>query len=109
MGEADCTLLIDAAVEAGSESVFLPSKLVDYLGAGKPVIAVTPPEGASARVTREAGGVVCDVGDADAIEALLADLAAGTRPAPLDREAVRGYHYEAVAGRLVDVIRDTVK
>jgi hypothetical protein len=107
MGEADCTILVDAAVASGAESVFLPSKLVDYLGAEKPVIAITPPAGASARVTGEAGGMVCDVDDIDAIEALLADLAAGKRPAPLKRDAVQRYHYETVADRLVEAVRET--
>lgn len=54
MREADLLLVIDAPFE---HNVFFPSKLVDYLGAGRPVLAMTPP-GASARIVHAAGGRV---------------------------------------------------
>lgn len=49
---ADVLLVIDAPAE---ESLFLPSKLVDYMRAGKPILALTPPHGASADVVRDLG------------------------------------------------------
>ena len=71
MESADLLLIVDAP---GEISVFLPSKLVDYIGAGRPICALTPP-GAAARVTREAGGWVADPADAEAgATALLAAL-----------------------------------
>lgn len=39
MEKVDLLLLIDANIK---ESIFLPSKLVDYLGSKKPIIAITP-------------------------------------------------------------------
>ncbi|MFZ5945153.1 MAG: hypothetical protein ACOYVD_13705 [Bacillota bacterium] len=41
---SDMLLLIDADIQG---SVFLPSKLVDYLAAKKPIISITPNEGVS--------------------------------------------------------------
>src|SRR4051812_23582563 len=70
---ADVLLVIDAPAE---ESLFLPSKLIDYLPAGKPILALTPPRGASADVIRALGYPVVapddESGIASAIDALLA-------------------------------------
>jgi glycosyltransferase involved in cell wall biosynthesis len=69
---ADVLLVIDAPAD---ESLFLPSKLVDYLRAGKPILALTPPRGASADVIRDLGYPVVAPGHeaeiAQAVEALL--------------------------------------
>ena len=54
MESADLLLVIDAPFE---ESVFLPSKLVDYIGAQRPIFAITPP-GTSAKLVSAIGGVV---------------------------------------------------
>ena len=51
MKEADGLILLDADAD---QSVFLPSKLVDYLGAGRPIFGVTPP-GTSANLLRRLG------------------------------------------------------
>lgn len=53
MKSADYLLIIDAPFET---SVFLPSKLVDYLGADKPIIALSP-DGATARLVQSYGGL----------------------------------------------------
>lgn len=52
MCEADLLLVIDAPFE---NTVFLPSKLVDYIGAGKPVFGITP-DGTSKEVIERLGG-----------------------------------------------------
>ena len=39
MQQADCLLCIDANL---SESPFFPSKLADYFGSGRPVVAISP-------------------------------------------------------------------
>jgi glycosyltransferase involved in cell wall biosynthesis len=51
MKEADGLILVDADAD---QSVFLPSKLVDYLGADRPIFGVTPP-GTSANLLRSLG------------------------------------------------------
>lgn len=52
MRSADLLLVVDAP---SHESVFLPSKLVEYLGAARPIVGLTPP-GEAASLIGEAGG-----------------------------------------------------
>jgi glycosyltransferase involved in cell wall biosynthesis len=68
MKEADLLLVIDAPAAL---SVFLPSKLVDYLGAGVPILGIVP-KGSSASLIQRMGGSVADPGDQRAIAATLA-------------------------------------
>lgn len=63
---ADVLLLTDAPSE--QESVFLPSKLIEYINMGKPIIAVVP-AGASADVVRRTKtGVVVALDDIEGIK-----------------------------------------
>lgn len=71
--EAGALLLIDAPAAV---SVFLPSKLVDYLALGKPILGITPPEGASADLLRRAGCPVVAPDDVNGIAAALHNLVA---------------------------------
>jgi len=68
MKSYDALLLVDAPLTTASESVFLPSKLIDYLGSGTPILAVTPSHGATARVVRETGGAVCPLETPQALD-----------------------------------------
>src|SRR5207302_4685862 len=69
---ADVLLVIDAPGEGPSP--FLPSKLVDYLPLRKPILGVTPVEGASATLIRRTGGLVAAPDDAAGVRAALGDL-----------------------------------
>jgi glycosyltransferase involved in cell wall biosynthesis len=70
ISSADVLLLIDAPSDG--PSVFLPSKLIDYLGSGNPVLGITPETGTSADLIRCVNGIVVDPlnvnGIADALE-----------------------------------------
>lgn len=59
MTNADGLIVIDAPADV---SVFLPSKLIDYIGAGRPILGITPP-GASAKVIQDIGGWTADPRD----------------------------------------------
>ena len=59
MKGADLLLSIDAPA---TTSPFLPSKLVEYIGSGRPIVAITPP-GTAAHTVREIGGIVADPAD----------------------------------------------
>jgi glycosyltransferase involved in cell wall biosynthesis len=69
---ADVLLVIDAPSD---DSLFLPSKLIDYLPLAKPILGLTPPRGASADVLRPLGHPIVAPDDeaaiASAIEALI--------------------------------------
>jgi glycosyltransferase involved in cell wall biosynthesis len=54
MQDSDMLLILDAPFKT---SIFFPSKLVDYIGAKKPILAFTP-EGSCAEIVREIGGFV---------------------------------------------------
>jgi glycosyltransferase involved in cell wall biosynthesis len=104
---ADLLLVIDAP---GDVSVFLPSKLVDYLGAGRPLLGITPP-GAAAALIRQAGGWVADPSSPDEVERALSSAlqALRTGDAPKPPEWLRErYSVEAVAGEMADVIAHAV-
>jgi glycosyltransferase involved in cell wall biosynthesis len=75
--EADALLVIDAPnLES---SVFLPSKLVEYLPFQKPIIGITPLQGASAELIRRLGCPVVSPDDVEGIARILAELVATWR------------------------------
>lgn len=68
---ADALLLVDAPAV---ESVFLPSKLIDYLAFDRPVVGVTPAVGASADLLRTFGCPIAAPDDVNAIVGLIEGL-----------------------------------
>lgn len=68
MEEADLLIIIDAPFE---KSPFLPSKLVDYIGANKPIFGITP-SGTSQRVIEEMGFLTAHPNDSEEIAKKLA-------------------------------------
>jgi hypothetical protein len=64
MTSADGLLVIDAPA---TTSPFLPSKLIDYIGAGRPVFGITPP-GTASRIISELGGRVGNPSDPEAVK-----------------------------------------
>jgi glycosyltransferase involved in cell wall biosynthesis len=82
MQEADVLMVIDADVP---DSVFLPSKLIDYLGAGRPVLGITPPDSGSARVIRKAGGWVVAPADQGAFGRTLQEILSAAKNGALER------------------------
>jgi hypothetical protein len=80
--DADVLLVIDAP--SHGPSVFLPSKLVDYLPYRKPILGITPESGASARLLRRLGCPVAPPDDVAAIALALGDLVDRWRAGTLD-------------------------
>jgi glycosyltransferase involved in cell wall biosynthesis len=68
---ADLLLLIDAPSE---QSVFLPSKIADYLFLQRPILVMTPQSGASARILGSHGFPIVDPTDEATILSMLREF-----------------------------------
>ncbi|MEI7605810.1 MAG: glycosyltransferase [Rhodospirillaceae bacterium] len=108
MSESDLLLVIDGP---DTLSVFLPSKLIDYIGAGVPIFGIVPP-GTSARLVERLGGGIADprdpAGIADGLVRAL-DLARQRRAAatesPWGEGAVRDdFTLERVVSKFVAIL-----
>jgi glycosyltransferase involved in cell wall biosynthesis len=71
MAEADVALLVEANLEEG---IFFPSKLSDYLSAGRPILALSPRHGVAADFISAGGGVLAGPEDVAGIAAALERL-----------------------------------
>jgi hypothetical protein len=69
MASATVCLLVEGNM---SEGIFLPSKFPDYIQAGRPVIALSPPIGTIADLSSHQGVTQVSVADPEAIEAAIA-------------------------------------
>jgi glycosyltransferase involved in cell wall biosynthesis len=81
---ADVLLVIDAPAD---DNLFLPSKLIDYLPAGKPILALTPLRGATADLVRSLGYPVIPPDDEQAIASAIEALLAARREGRLQESA----------------------
>lgn len=105
METADLLLIVDAPARL---SVFLPSKLVDYLGAGRPIVSLTP-QGASRRVTLDAGFWAAPPEDPEAsAEALLVAIAALRGGAAVSRSN-DDYSVASTGRQLAEVLQSVVR
>jgi glycosyltransferase involved in cell wall biosynthesis len=68
MATADVLVNVDAITE---QSIFLPSKVVDYAGAGRPIVTLSAP-GPAADLVRRLGGWVADPRQPEAVAEALA-------------------------------------
>jgi glycosyltransferase involved in cell wall biosynthesis len=103
---ADVLLVIDAPAD---ESLFLPSKLVDYLRTGKPILALTPSRGASADVIRDLGYPVIGPGHeaeiAQAVETLLQAHSEGRlSPSPTHEAVARKFDIRHTARAFAEIL-----
>jgi glycosyltransferase involved in cell wall biosynthesis len=70
ISSASVCMLVESALEEG---IFLPSKLIDYLVARKPVLALSPQVGVVSDLVRHKGIVRVDSDDDEAIEAAISN------------------------------------
>jgi glycosyltransferase involved in cell wall biosynthesis len=104
MYDADILLLIEADVR---QNLFVPSKLSDYLGAGRPIVGLAPP-GGSWDVLERLGCWRASPGDVDgiseAVEAAVDYVARGDDAPWCDEKYRRTFSGEAVAARFAEII-----
>lgn len=107
---ADLLLVIDAPAQ---HSVFLPSKIVDYLFLRRPILALTPLSGASARVLGELGFPMVDPTDESGILEKLRDSLArwqrGESATPFPKaEALRRFDIREVVTRFEAAVMSVI-
>ena len=99
MQRADALLVVDAPTSG--PSIHFPSKLADYLGAARPIIAFTPSQGATARIVRETGHLAVpitpDDADYETVEQFLQHPTLHPSPAAYANGPA---HYRAILGAL---------
>src|SRR6478752_4726543 len=110
--QRDSEALLLLIPEAGGRGRgVLSGKVFEYLAAGRPILAVVPPDGAAARLIRETGaGIVAAADDVPALTAALVELHGkwqagaldGTPLSPADRERLGR---SARVEELADVLR----
>jgi glycosyltransferase involved in cell wall biosynthesis len=91
----------------------VPLKLYEYLGAGRPVLALTPPDGEAGRLVRAAGGIAVDPSDTPAASVALLRLherwrAGGTWSA-VPAVALDRYRWERLAGEMAEILSEAVR
>jgi glycosyltransferase involved in cell wall biosynthesis len=96
--EADVLLVVDAPARS---SPFLPSKLIDYVGARRPIVGLTPPGSADALIRRIGGWAADPTDPAACAEALRSGIewAREGRDREFGDPAVRAEYDNAVVGR----------
>jgi hypothetical protein len=90
--------------------VFLPSKLIEYLGAGPPILAITPP-GTTANLMTRLGGAAIGPEDIEGIGRALEKLIDGLRSGALSRpwtpaDATAEFRIDRVAAVMTDIIEE---
>ncbi|MDE0779357.1 MAG: glycosyltransferase [Alphaproteobacteria bacterium] len=104
-----CDLLAISDAPMPPPSIFLSSKMIDYMGAYRPIFAITP-EGVTQDLVQRTGGWVVDPDDPAAIAAKLSEAireikARKVRPS----ERVRNdYRIDRIGGRLRDLLDQTI-
>jgi glycosyltransferase involved in cell wall biosynthesis len=102
---ADILVSIDAPA---AESVFLPSKIIDYLAFAKPILGLTPARGSAAALLTELGCPAAPPDDPDriveALCGLLEKVARGEKPHERFRRVAERYEIGAVAARFRGVL-----
>lgn len=104
---ADVLLVVDAP--SRTPNLFLPSKLIDYLMLRKPILGLTPPEGASADLLRRLGCPIAAPDDVAGIDRALEALVTAWRAGRLQvsdtfDEVAREFDIERTTARLAQVL-----
>jgi hypothetical protein len=83
LSRADVGVIVEAPVEEG---IFLPSKFVEYVQAGLPILALSPPVGTISEIlAKHGGGIAVDGRSSDAVAGAIQRLYEHWKCGTLDR------------------------
>jgi glycosyltransferase involved in cell wall biosynthesis len=71
MENSDVLLIVESKYDRG---LFLPSKLIDYLGSNRPLLGIVNPNSTSAKIINDAGGIVADINNVEDIYRSIVEL-----------------------------------
>lgn len=110
MQQADVLLLIDGMFNEQEDSLsvnpFFPGKLTDYMGAGKPIAALTMAAGPTADILSRSGNLIADL-RTDRIAYIMKRYLDG-KVEP-DFEVYKDYSIDVIAPKMEQAIRSIVK
>ena len=100
MQTADVLVSIDAST---GDAIFLPSKLIDYLGARRPILCLTHPGSPADAICRESGNIVADVNSAEQVAAAIERAVADHADMKPDESYIGQFAIENIARRWADL------
>ena len=112
VGKADVLVVLDAASEGAS--VFLPSKLVDYLGLSKTILGITPQEGVTASLLSSLQMPIAAPNDPHQIAQRVSELHASWKDGRLafgaeQSKTAAGYAIEATTDLLEETLLEMTR
>jgi len=92
-----------------SGSPFLPSKVVDYAGSGRPIIGITPDDSPTAQFLERLGYRSFRHGDVKGLAVYLRQLIMGEARPVANDAVLREYTVQATTAKLLSVFRDAIQ
>ena len=106
MLSSDYLLLVDAPTD--ELSLFFPSKLVEYIGANRPIIGITPLNGCSARIIRNLGYPVVSPNDSEVLFSLFSDILNGRKTFSGNIKYSQQFDCDAVSKQFISALQETI-
>ena len=103
MRQADWLIHVDGyfkQFESTGGSVYLAGKLADYMGAGKPIFAITGKHTPAERLVSQYGGVCFDAWDKQGMACALERILNNTLPIEINTEFAKSYESSNVAKKM---------
>jgi glycosyltransferase involved in cell wall biosynthesis len=104
---ADALLVMEG--EAPNAEIMLTQKIFEYLAAGKPVLAITPPGALASLVRRSRAGIVVPPDNAHLIKERLYELFTGTLEFKPDMGLITTFHRRELTRQLAGVLASLKK
>lgn len=107
MKQSDCLIHIDADFPMlKNGSIFFAAKIVDYLGAGKPIFGITNPQCPAGKIICDTGGICCSKKPIDVATTIVSIL---NNPLHLIKKSAEKYNVVNVAKNYDEELERRIK